>query len=78
MLTHRVAYNPHLHIAKNFIALVNTALAGKEELPFSKTLITDSEIDLVKAGVSESALSAMNDRIGANILTTTKSISGSC
>ena len=63
MLTHRVAYNPHLHIAKNFIALVNTALAGKEELPFSKTLITDSEIDLVKAEVSESALSAMNDRI---------------
>jgi ADP-heptose:LPS heptosyltransferase len=79
MLTHRVAYNPHLHIAKNFIALVNTALAGKEELPFSKTLITDGEIDLAKAEVSESALSAMNDRIRvANILTTTKSISGSC
>src|SRR5512135_2050166 len=29
MLTHRVAYNPHLHIAKNFIALVNAALAGR-------------------------------------------------
>ena len=27
MLTRRVAYNPYLHIAKNFIALVNAALA---------------------------------------------------
>ena len=27
MLTHRVAYNPHIHIAKNFIALVD-ALSG--------------------------------------------------
>ncbi|MCB1823805.1 MAG: glycosyltransferase family 9 protein [Gammaproteobacteria bacterium] len=63
MLTRRVAYNPHLHIAKNFMALVNTALAATEELPFSKTLIADSEIDLAKAEVSESALSAMNDRI---------------
>ncbi|QQS54374.1 MAG: glycosyltransferase family 9 protein [Candidatus Competibacteraceae bacterium] len=63
MLTRRVAYNPHLHIAKNFIALVNAALADSEEIPFSKTLISDSEIDLAKAEVSESALSTMNDRI---------------
>ena len=33
MLTHRVAYNPTLHIAKNFIALVNAALASKAERP---------------------------------------------
>jgi hypothetical protein len=26
MLTHRVAYNPHIHIAKNFIALVDALL----------------------------------------------------
>ncbi|MDG4552731.1 MAG: glycosyltransferase family 9 protein [Candidatus Competibacter sp.] len=63
MLTHRVTYNPHLHIAKNFIALVNAALTDAEETPFSKTLIPDSEIELAKAEVSASALSAMNDRI---------------
>ena len=28
MLTHRVAYNPHIHIAKNFIALVDALLAA--------------------------------------------------
>ena len=63
MLTHRVAYNPHLHIAKNFIALVNAALADKAELPFSKTLIDDSEIRLAQAPVDESAIQAMRGRI---------------
>jgi ADP-heptose:LPS heptosyltransferase len=49
MLTHRVAYNPHLHIAKNFISLVNATLAERTELPFSKTRIDDGEIRLARA-----------------------------
>jgi ADP-heptose:LPS heptosyltransferase len=63
MLTHRVAYNSHLHIAKNFIALVNAALADREELPFSKTRVDDREIGLAHAEVSENAIAAMHDRI---------------
>ena len=63
MLTHRVAYNPHLHIAGNFIALVNAALADREELPFSKTLIDDSTIKLAQAEVGEIAMAAMHERI---------------
>ena len=63
MLTHRVAYNPHLHIAKNFIALVNAVLAGKAELPFSKTLIEDSEISLARARVEPGAIEMMRGRI---------------
>jgi len=63
MLTHRVAYNPHLHIAKNFIALVNAALAGRAELPFSKTLIDDSEIRLARAQVDTGAIETMRGRI---------------
>jgi ADP-heptose:LPS heptosyltransferase len=55
MLTHRVAYNPHLHIAKNFISLVNATLAAKAELPFSKTLIDDGEIRLAQAPVDAAA-----------------------
>ncbi len=46
MLTHKVWYNPHLHIAKNFISLANALLASKEETPFSKTVINDAEIRL--------------------------------
>jgi ADP-heptose:LPS heptosyltransferase len=63
MLTRRVAYNPHLHIAKNFIALVNAALADKAELPFSKTLIDDSEIKLAQTQVDQSAITGMRGRI---------------
>lgn len=63
MLTHKVAYNPHMHIAKNFIALVNTALSEKEELPYSKTLIGDDEIVLEKVKFSEEALLPMHERI---------------
>ena len=63
MLTHRVAYNPTLHIAKNFIALVNAALANKVERPYSKTIIDDSDIKLARAPVLESVITAMRERI---------------
>ena len=63
MLTHRVAYNPTLHIAKNFIALVNAALASKAERPYSKTIIVNSEIKLARAPVVESVIASMRDRI---------------
>jgi len=52
-LTHKVAYNPHMHIAKNFIALVNALLAPKEEIPYSKTLIGDEEIQIAKVAFSD-------------------------
>jgi len=63
MLTHKVAYNSHMHIAKNFIALVNTALSEKEELPYSKTLIGDDEIALQKVDFSEVELTLMHERV---------------
>ncbi|MDG4596362.1 MAG: glycosyltransferase family 9 protein [Candidatus Contendobacter sp.] len=63
LLTHRVAYNPHTHIARNFIALVNAALAEQKELPFSKTLIEDSEVRLARAEVNEDAIATMRERI---------------
>lgn len=53
-LSHKVAYNPHIHIAKNFIALVNALLSPEEEVPYSKTKIENEEINLVKLDVSAS------------------------
>jgi ADP-heptose:LPS heptosyltransferase len=44
MLTHRVSYNPHIHVAKNFIAEINALLATAPSVPFSKTFIGDDEI----------------------------------
>jgi ADP-heptose:LPS heptosyltransferase len=45
MLTHRVAYNPHIHVAKNFVALVDALLAATPTVPYSKTLIDDKQIE---------------------------------
>jgi ADP-heptose:LPS heptosyltransferase len=66
MLTHRVAYNPHLHIAKNFVALVNAVLAEHEERPYSKTLIGDEEIQLARADISPDAIRSMRARVRAD------------
>ncbi len=63
MLTHKVAYNPHLHISKNFIALANALLSDKPELPYSKTLISDEEIVLPKVSVDAAAQEAMLKKI---------------
>jgi ADP-heptose:LPS heptosyltransferase len=52
-LSHKVAYNPHIHIAKNFIALVNALMSSNEEIPYSKTLITDEEITIAKVKFSD-------------------------
>ena len=65
LLTRRVAYNPHQHIAKSFIALVNTALANNDELPYSKTLVSDDEIQLAKAEVTQEQLDSVRQKITA-------------
>ena len=63
MLTHRVAYNPHVHISKTFIALVNALYSDKEEMPYSKTLISDDETRLSKAELSEHQLETMREKV---------------
>jgi len=44
MMTHRVNYNGHIHIAKDFVCMVNALLAEKPEVPYSKTYVSDEEI----------------------------------
>ncbi|CAK8711381.1 MAG: ADP-heptose:LPS heptosyltransferase [Candidatus Electronema aureum] len=63
LLTHRVAYNPHQHIAKNFIALVNSLLADTPELPYSKQTINDAEISLPLVSFTEQQLAAMHELV---------------
>jgi ADP-heptose:LPS heptosyltransferase len=55
-LTHRVAYNPHLHIAKNFAALAYAVIDSNGEVPYSKRLIEDAEVALKKAQISSGAV----------------------
>ena len=58
-LTHKVAYNPHIHIAANFIALVNALKSEKEEIPYSKTKISNDDLVLAKVSVSRDEQDAM-------------------
>jgi ADP-heptose:LPS heptosyltransferase len=62
-LTHKVAYNPHLHMAKNFIALANALKSDPDEVPMSKTYISDDEVSLPKVAISDAAREAMLRKI---------------
>ena len=62
-LTHKVAYNPHQHIAKNFIALVDALLSESQELPFLKRVIADDEITIAKATISDEEQTAVRATI---------------
>ncbi|MGB8260806.1 MAG: glycosyltransferase family 9 protein [Terracidiphilus sp.] len=53
MMTHRVNYNGHIHIAKNFVCMVNALLAEKPEVPYSKTYVSDAEIRVPIQPVTE-------------------------
>ncbi|HLN23716.1 MAG TPA: glycosyltransferase family 9 protein [Patescibacteria group bacterium] len=65
LLTHRVAYNPHIHIAKNFVALINALASPLPEVPYSKTLIEDCETVVPKVTVAPDAVADMRGRIAA-------------
>ena len=53
MLTHRVNYNGHIHMAKNFVCMVNALLAPNPEVPYSKTYVSDEEIRVPLQPVTE-------------------------
>jgi ADP-heptose:LPS heptosyltransferase len=63
MLTHRVSYNPHIHIAKNFIALIDSLLAAKPTIPYAKTVIGDDQINVEIVQASARARGDVLERI---------------
>ena len=63
ILTHKVWYNPHVHIAKNFLALANALLSPEPEVPFSKTVISDAELTLPVLSFSPQEQEAMHHLI---------------
>lgn len=63
MLTHKVAYNSHIHIGKNFIALINALISNDGEIPYSKTKIEDSELTLPLVESSTTEKQAMHNKI---------------
>lgn len=53
MMTHRVNYNGHIHIAKNFVCMINALLSPEPQVPYSKTYVSDEEIRVPIRDVSE-------------------------
>lgn len=73
LLTHRVGYNPHHHIAKNFLALVNALLSDERTIPNTKT-VDSEELELPSRSVS----AILREKIKAKIeLLTCRDISKS-
>ena len=64
MMTHRVNYNGHIHIAKNFICMINALLSQKPQVPYSKTYVSDDEIRVPIRSVSEAELDHVHDLVG--------------
>ncbi len=63
MLTRKVHYNAHIHITKNFLALIHAAFAKEIEVPFSKIHIADAEVKLEQAVINPDVLKKVLARI---------------
>ena len=57
-----VRYNPHVHIAVNFMSLVHKAL-GLYDTPYPTVPVSPAEIRLARATVAESAREAVREKI---------------
>lgn len=65
LLTHKVAYNPHMHIAKNFISLIYALEAPTHEVPFSKILITEDDIKLDQVSFNAEQIAPIAAKVSA-------------
>jgi ADP-heptose:LPS heptosyltransferase len=65
MLTHKVAYNSHQHISKNFIALADALLSDGMQIPFTKRAVSDDEIVLRKLAISDEDKESMRAKMQA-------------
>lgn len=63
LLTHAVAYNPHIHISMNFIALVEPLFNSSKEEFYIKRRITEEEANIEIARVEESLKARVREKI---------------
>ena len=63
MLTHRLSYNGHMHMAKNFLAMVDALRTPADRLSYSKTLIADDEVRVPQPEIEPARLQRMEDLV---------------
>ncbi|TEU09474.1 MAG: glycosyltransferase family 9 protein [Candidatus Aminicenantes bacterium] len=54
-LTHKVAYNPHLHMAHNLLSLIYAVSSSPEDVPLSKTQVLEKDIIIPKRRITDDA-----------------------
>jgi ADP-heptose:LPS heptosyltransferase len=54
-LTHKVAFNPHIHIAHNLLDLIFAVASTEQDVPFTKKKIEEKDIVLPRLKISEEA-----------------------
>ncbi len=59
MLSHKVLYNAHQHMVKNFLSLVYAAFSNHPETPYSKVRIDDSTAKISRVLASQTELSSV-------------------
>ncbi len=57
-----VRYNAHVHVAVNFISLINTAL-GQHDTPYPTTAVMSDELILSKAAINPADVSRVREKI---------------
>ncbi|CAA7623569.1 glycosyltransferase family 9 protein [Magnetospirillum sp. SS-4] len=63
LLTHRVMYNPHHHVAKSFMALVHALAEPQDTVPHTKIAFGDSEIRLDRVTPDAATLDGFRARL---------------
>jgi len=63
MLTHRVSYNPHIHISLNLISLVNALIVGERQVPYTKTLIESEDLTYSLPKPRDDEMAAMEGKL---------------
>jgi ADP-heptose:LPS heptosyltransferase len=54
-LTHKVAFNPHIHITHNLLNLIFAVVSTEPDVPFTKKKIEEKDIALPRLKISEEA-----------------------
>ena len=52
-LTHKVIYNPHIHTAHSFIALVNSLQSPLNEVPMAKSSVLNEKLEVPKISLNK-------------------------
>jgi ADP-heptose:LPS heptosyltransferase len=63
LLNRNVSYNAHIHIAKNFVALVDAAFTSAPQLPYLKQEIRSEDIQIRQVTVTDESLNAVSEKI---------------